>query len=218
MVLDQRATSDADGRVLNAVHEELRFSGPDVDVGGTGSVLQESDGQLVTEPLGALRVAGGVMYVKDGERPWRRATPPAGADATTQTLAEATAQAQQLPDHVHAAASASAVTALASALTGVRRGDDGRTFDGTVAPAALRAAYGAANPMTVELVTANLEHDLTPIAVHIELGPDGALSTLTFTRHTPWSHPTLTSATLTTRLDYSHLREAQQIEAPAIGG
>ena len=54
--------------------------------------------------------------------------------------------------------------------------------------------------------------------MHIELGPDGALSALTFTRHTSWTHPAVASTTLVTRLDYSHLGEAQQIEAPAIGG
>ena len=77
-------------------------------------------------------------------------------------------------------ATQAATESLAAALTNVTQSADGRSFDGEITPAALQDAYGDADGFTVEGELANDTHDLAPIAVHLVVGDDGALDTVSF--------------------------------------
>jgi hypothetical protein len=212
IVHDHRTTSDADGELLAAVHQVTRWSGTDVEISGTGSTRVESSGQLVTEPLSGSRVVDGKLYFKRDSQPWRPAT-----GTPYISLAELTRDAQEAPSRFMTGAALDATEALAAALTNVTQSADGRSFDGQVTPAALQAAYADADGFTVESVTAHASNDLVPIAVHLEVGDDGALDKVTFTRHFPYTHPTLAAATDVQTIDYSGVGEAQAITAPSVG-
>jgi hypothetical protein len=66
-------------------------------------------------------------------------------------------------------------------------------------------------------VTAHTGNDLAPIAVHLEVGDDGALDKVTFTRRFPYTHPTLAAVTDVQTIDYSGVGSAQEITAPTAG-
>ena len=164
IVRDNRTVSDAPGRqLLGDVRDELRYTAHAVQAGGTGTYLRESDGQLVTAPLDAIRIVDGKLYVDlDGTGHWqaRSGAPTTGADGP-ETLA---ANARRGADR-------DAATALVQALTGVHQtgGDDGTTtYAGAITPA----------------------------------------------ERTPWTHPTLASATDTLTIDYRGLGMPQEITAP----
>lgn len=208
---DNRTVSDAPGhQLLGDVRAELRYSAHAVQASGTGTYLRESDGQLVTAPLDAIRIVDGKLYVKlDGAGDWRArpGAPTTGADSP-ETLA---ANARRGADR-------DAATALARALTGVHQtgGDDGATtYVGTITPAALTASYGTVDSFTVEGLTAHADQLIGgTIGVQMAVGADGTLDTITFTEHTPWTHPTLASATGTLTIDYRGLGVPQEITAP----
>jgi hypothetical protein len=195
--------SDADGEVLDRAVERLRFAGGDIDASGSYEFRQESTGQLTAQAPTAFRVVDGRLFVRLDGRPWE-ARP--GAPTPPDLGAQA-----------HAASSRAAATALATALAGVTRtaaGDGGTQYTGTITPAALKAAYNGVNPFMVERITAHSADILDGIHVRMRVGADGGLQTIAFTWRTPWTHPTLASATLTITLDYTQLASPQTITAP----
>jgi hypothetical protein len=205
------ATNDADGSVLSAFTQTMRFSGDDVDLSGTGRVRLESSGQLVTSPIATTRVAGGTLYVKVDGQPWRAATGSAQV-----SLADQTADAEKLPGLLTSPATRDAAQALATAMTDVTVSADGRGYDGQITTSALQSAYGSVDPLTVEEVTAHPANDLGPIAVHVDVDGAGVLSKVTFTVKSTWTHPTLPSVTMVHSIDYSGLGEPEQIDAPQV--
>ena len=211
IVRDSRTVSDAPGhQLLGGGHAELRYSAHAVQSGGTGTYLRESDGRLVTTPLDAIRIVDGKLYVDlDGKGEWqaRPDAPATGADGPEALAANARRGADR-----------DAATALAQALGDVRQtgGDDGATaYAGTITPAALTAAYSAGDSFTVEGLTAHADQVIGgTIGVEMTVGADGTLDTITFTERTPWTHPTLASATQTLTIDYRGLGVPQEITAP----
>jgi hypothetical protein len=209
---DHSTTSDADGSPLAAVHQVTRWSGTSVEISGTASTHVESTGELVTQPMSGSRVVDGKLYFKDGSKPWRLET-----ESNTYSLSQLVQDAQDAPSRFMTGAALEATEALAAALTNVTQSADGTSFDGQITPAALQAAYADADGFTVESVTAHASNDLAAIAVHLEVGDDGALDKVTFTRHFPYTHPTLAAATDVQTIDYSGVGEAQEITAPSVG-
>jgi hypothetical protein len=211
IVRDNRTVSDAPGhQLLGHVRQELRYNEHAVDSGGTGTYLRESDHRLVTAPLDAIRIVDGKLYVnlEDSGRWQERPGAPTTGDDGPEALA---ANARRGADR-------DAAAALAAALADVRRtgGDDGATtYAGTITPAALTAAYGDRDAFSVEGLTAHADQVIGgTIAVAMTVGADGALDTVAFTQRTPWTHPTLASATTTLTIDYRGLGAPQQITAP----
>jgi hypothetical protein len=211
IVRENRTVSDAPGhQLLGDSRQELRYSAHAVQAGGTSTYLRESDGRLVTVPMDGVRIVDGTLYVDlDGTGDWqaRPGAPTTGA-AGPETLA---ANARRGADR-------DAATALARALTDVHQtsGDDGATtYAGTITPAALTAAYGSVDSFTVEGLTAHADKLVGgTIGVQMVVGADGTLDTITFTERTPWTHPTLASATGTLTIDYRGLGVPQEITAP----
>lgn len=211
IVRRNRTVSDApDRQLLGDLRQELRYSAHAAEAGGTSTFLRERDGRLVTEPLDAVRIVDGKLYVDlDGDGSWqeRPGAPTTGAGSPEALAANARRGADR-----------DAATALAQALTGVRRsdGDDGTTsYAGTLTPAALTAAYAASDSFTVEGLTAHADQLIGgTIGVQMVVGADGTLDTITFTERTRWTHPTLASATSTLTIDFRGLGVPQEIAAP----
>jgi hypothetical protein len=211
IVRSNRTVSDAPGRqLLGDTRQELRYNAHAVEAGGIGTYRRERDGRLVTAPMDAVRIVDGKLYVDldaDGDWQERPGAPTTGAGSPEALAANARRGADR-----------DAATALARALTDVRRtgGNDGTTtYAGTLTPAALTAAYEASDPFTVESLTAHADQLIGGvIGVQMAVGADGALDTITFTERTPWTHPTLVSATTTLTIDYRGLGVPQEITAP----
>jgi hypothetical protein len=211
VVRDHRTVSDAPGhQLLGHTHEQLRFTAHAVEGTGTGTFLRESDGRLVTTPSDAFRIVDGRLYVDlDGGGRWqeRLDVPTTGAGSPEAMAVDARRGADR-----------DAAAALAQALTDVHRtgGADGTTtYAGTITAAALTAAYGDRDRFTVEGLTAHGDQLIGgTIGVALTVGADGALDTVTFTERTPWTHPTLASATTTLTIDYRGLGTPQEIAVP----
>lgn len=215
IVRDNRTVSDAPGhQLLGHVREELRYSEHAVEAGGTGTYLRESDHRLVTAPLDAIRIVDGKLYVNlDGGGRWQeRPGAPTTGDSGPEALA---ANARRGADRDAAAALAGALADVRQTGGGDGDGDGATTYAGTITPGGLTAAYGDRDAFSVEGLTAHADQVIGgTIAVTMTVGADGALDTVAFTQRTPWTHPTLASATTTLTIDYRGLGVPQQITAP----